>query len=347
MAGYGSLSRASTLGTERDAYDVQPSAAGTAIVFYDHLTTLDQEIELIWRRKWSFTSFLFFIVRLFPLCVLTLFNLSVQTRYVGEACFVHAGGVSKCVPSPNMAKPNRYSSHELSVPLLNAIRMQPAHTTCLTLVIIVKRVVCMYGGDKRVLCVLIVGLFIIATYSLVLTILTSNLKSVVSRIQFTYTFETCIPLLEGSAPPWFWTFIYFIFAFEALVFGLSLFQGIKFVREKRWQSRRAGERASASGSSGMLRQILRKTRRDIAGVLLRDSILFPFINLIIATLNIMAWTTNILPYSATQSVRLLAAVSIPTLGGRLLLNLRDAYYKPFHEEYKLSQYSVSDSRLGV
>ncbi|KAH6904954.1 hypothetical protein BKA70DRAFT_1192614 [Coprinopsis sp. MPI-PUGE-AT-0042] len=288
-------------------------AAGSAIVFYDHLTTLDQEIELIWLRKWSFTSFLFLV-----------------TRYVGEASFVHASatmwasGKFLDQVSPSMFQVQSWVS-QVAILAMNAI--------------IVKRVVCMYNGDKRVLCVLAAALFTLAVFSLVLTILTANIKSVVSRVQFTHSFETCSPLMQGSAPTYYWSFICFVFAFEALVFGLSLLQGVKFVREKRWQARRARER---TGGSVMLGQVLWKTRRDLASVLLRDSILFPFANLILATINIVAWRAR-LPPSAIQIIRLFSAVAVPTIGCRLILNLREAYYKPFRHECDQSRYSPDDS----
>ncbi|KAH6904955.1 hypothetical protein BKA70DRAFT_514778 [Coprinopsis sp. MPI-PUGE-AT-0042] len=288
-------------------------AAGSAIIFYDHLTTLDQEIELIWLREWSFTSLLF-----------------LSTRYVGEASFVHASagmwasGRFLDIVSPSMFQVQSCIS-QIAILAMNAI--------------IVKRVVCMYNGDKRVLCVLAVALFILAVYSLVLTILTSNPESVL-RVQFTYPFETCHrPMELGPVPMYYWSFIYAFFPFEVLVFGLSLVQGLKFIREKRWQARRAREKA---GGSGVLGLILWKTRRDLASVLLRDSILFPFINLIFAALNIMAWRAQI-PSSLTQGIRLFSLVSVPTIGCRLILNLRDAYYKPFRDEYDQSRYLPHDS----
>ncbi|KAH6904894.1 hypothetical protein BKA70DRAFT_1431477 [Coprinopsis sp. MPI-PUGE-AT-0042] len=66
--------------------------AASSVALWDHMSTLDQEIELIWvnavssdnsaanaegcpfkLRKWSFTSFLYFI-----------------TRYVADISFIHA-----------------------------------------------------------------------------------------------------------------------------------------------------------------------------------------------------------------------------------------------------------------
>ncbi|KAG2004846.1 hypothetical protein CC2G_003356 [Coprinopsis cinerea AmutBmut pab1-1] len=46
--------------------------AATTAVLYDHVTTLDLEVELVWRRKWTFVQVLF-----------------VVNRYLGDALFVH------------------------------------------------------------------------------------------------------------------------------------------------------------------------------------------------------------------------------------------------------------------
>lgn len=46
--------------------------AVTIAVFYDHFTTFDLEVELIWKKKWTFVTVLFIINGYFgealPLC---------------------------------------------------------------------------------------------------------------------------------------------------------------------------------------------------------------------------------------------------------------------------------------
>ncbi|KAH6904956.1 hypothetical protein BKA70DRAFT_1153467, partial [Coprinopsis sp. MPI-PUGE-AT-0042] len=294
--------------------------AGSTIVFYDHLTTLDQEIELIWLREWSFTSFLFFL-----------------TRYVGGACFVHTWATTWASGSLL----DKVSASMLEVQAwLSQVAILAMNT------IIVKRVVCMYNGDRRVLSVLAIAVFITAAYSLILTILAPNFKGVVVRIQLTRVFETCQPVMEHglrAIPTHYLVLLAIIFMFEAILFLLSLAQGIRFVREKQRESQpRASTRVSIGSGCIMQWQIIWKTRRDLASVLLRDSILFPFINLMLATLNIMAGRGHLSPKSI-QGIRMLSAVSIPTIGCRLILNLREAYYKPFRDEYNQSRYSPDDS----
>ncbi|KDQ51715.1 hypothetical protein JAAARDRAFT_503028 [Jaapia argillacea MUCL 33604] len=40
-----------------------PSIAATLIAVYDHIITFDQEVELIWRKRWSISKVLFLMVR--------------------------------------------------------------------------------------------------------------------------------------------------------------------------------------------------------------------------------------------------------------------------------------------
>lgn len=40
-----------------------PSAAGLVCALWDHAITLDDEIELVWKKKWDVTKFAFFFYR--------------------------------------------------------------------------------------------------------------------------------------------------------------------------------------------------------------------------------------------------------------------------------------------
>ncbi|KAH6904978.1 hypothetical protein BKA70DRAFT_1565380 [Coprinopsis sp. MPI-PUGE-AT-0042] len=193
--------------------------------------------------------------------------------------------------------------------------------------LVVKRVVCMYSGDKRVFGALAFGLVVFTLYSATVIILMSKIQSVVGRIQSRSLYEVCYILPAETVPPWSWTFAIVMFVFDALVLGLSVLQGIWFAIENRQihHGRKVG-----------IPQHLWRTRRTIASVLLRDSILFPFIRMVMAMVIILAWTAKLPPGSA-QGIMMAAAASVPTLGCKLLLNLRSAYYKPFREEYFQSQ----------
>ncbi|KAH6904949.1 hypothetical protein BKA70DRAFT_1431533 [Coprinopsis sp. MPI-PUGE-AT-0042] len=259
------------------------------------VTTFDQEVELIWSQKWSGISVLYLIVRQ-RFAIVTVPQIdSFQTRYVGNATFIMH---------------NRY--HSDTPRQVGGLRGS-----------------LWKSGDKRVLWALTFSLAILAGYWTAVNAHISNLKSVVFAFQATHLFETCRPVLKSTPPLWLSAFICVAFAFETLVFGLSMLQGVRFVREKR-RTRRDIDRVS-------LARHMWKTRRDLASVLLRDSILFPFINLMLAMLTILVWAAK-LSADFSQSLRVVSAALVPIVGCRLILNLRDAYYKPFHEEYNQSRY---------
>ncbi|KAJ4467214.1 hypothetical protein J3R30DRAFT_3696617 [Lentinula aciculospora] len=48
--------------------------AGGALLFYDYLLTLDDEIELIWQRSWSIGKALYIISRYYSLIATVLVN---------------------------------------------------------------------------------------------------------------------------------------------------------------------------------------------------------------------------------------------------------------------------------
>ncbi|KAH6904981.1 hypothetical protein BKA70DRAFT_1294572, partial [Coprinopsis sp. MPI-PUGE-AT-0042] len=134
--------------------------------------------------------------------------------------------------------------------------------------IMVKRVVCMSGKDKRVFWALVLTLAVFALYSAIVTILTSKVQSVVGRVQSRNLYEVCYVMPAGSVPFWYWTFAILMLVFDALVLGLSILQGIRFACENR-HIRRDGTKVGIC-------EHLWRTRQTLASVLLRDSILFPF-----------------------------------------------------------------------
>ncbi|KAH6904983.1 hypothetical protein BKA70DRAFT_1505849 [Coprinopsis sp. MPI-PUGE-AT-0042] len=255
---------------------------GSSIVLWDHATTFDQEIEFIWRRKWSFTTFLY-----------------VLTRYAGDVMFIH-GAISVLatgmfldhVSIPIFCDSKwavtgvsdvRSRRKTLSFPKLTS-RLGSLTTRCPSVLqvqswlaqialfamngIVVKRVVCMYNGNKWVLWALTVTLAAFTMHSTTVMILTSNVRSVVGRIQSVYLYETCHIWPLDSIPSWYWTFTISMIIFDALVFLLSMLQGVSFACGN-GRMRRDGRKV------GILDHLW-STRRTLASVLLRDSILFPF-----------------------------------------------------------------------
>ncbi|KAH6904989.1 hypothetical protein BKA70DRAFT_1294637 [Coprinopsis sp. MPI-PUGE-AT-0042] len=192
--------------------------------------------------------------------------------------------------------------------------------------IVIKRVVCLWSGDKRVLWALMIALATLAVLSTIVVILASDIRGVVERIQSVNLHEMCV-ILPVHFSSWHWTSAVAVLVFDALVFGLSVVQGIRFACENR--------RIDNGKKVGIIEHLW-STRQTLASVLLRDSILFPVINLILQMLIISTWIVNA-PPGWVLSVVVAVVVAIPVLGCRLLLNLRTACYKPFREEFFRSQ----------
>ncbi|KAH6893860.1 hypothetical protein BKA70DRAFT_1407922 [Coprinopsis sp. MPI-PUGE-AT-0042] len=332
--------------------------AGSSIVLWDHATTFDQEIEFIWLGKWTFTTSLYIV-----------------TRYVGDGMFIHGAsmyGSSSTVPKVDWSRQcmfqmqgrtvtkaypyGRFFYHQVSESLPGAIMAESNCPACYELCItssdlpspcpranhrhsrtgiVVKRVVCMYGGDKRVLWVLAFALAVATLHLAIVVILTSDFKTMVQKIPSANVHEACYITPTDPFPSWYWTWVISTLIFEIVVLGLCILQGIWFACENR-PTHRNGRRR------GILEHLWR-TRRTLASVLLRDSILFPFLNLLVAILTVLLWLGK-LPASSIDFISFAANTSVPVIGCRLLLNLRSAYYKAFREEYRQSQFQ--DRTMG-
>ncbi|KAF9556886.1 hypothetical protein CPC08DRAFT_73379 [Agrocybe pediades] len=109
--------------------------------------------------------------------------------------------------------------------------------------------------------------------------------------------------------------------FEIIILALSVRRGLQY-RSTIW----ADNRTTISG------------RKSLIYILLRDSLLFPFVGLSICFLNFMG--SIYFSFSATQICIIIAGFSTQILGSRLVLNLREAYYQPFEDEFSLDRISL-------
>jgi len=114
-----------------------------------------------------------------------------------------------------------------------------------------------------------------------------------------------------------------ILAFESLLLSLSLYVGIMYYKSI-WYA--ANIRSP-------------DFQRSLLFVLVRDSIAFPFIAVVICLVNLVVWI--LFPVLQTEIAFALAAFTPCILGSRLILNLQDAYYRPFSEEVDL------DTRVNI
>ncbi|KAH6886726.1 hypothetical protein BKA70DRAFT_1444222 [Coprinopsis sp. MPI-PUGE-AT-0042] len=264
-------------------------AAGSSLVLWDHVTTFGEEVEFIWTRH--------------------------------NQCLRDWGVLAK--------RSQMIDSSTTRCPSVFQLQMWLIEVALLAMNgIVIKRVACIYNNDKRVLWALTTVGATLAIHSVIVNSLASGGRSVVERIQSVNLYEMCHILPPDALPAWHWTFALTMFAFDALVFGLSIYQGIRFACENR--------RMQRDGRKVAIIEHLWRTRRTLASILLRDSILFPVINLVFAMLLIFVWIEKLQP-SWVAPIVIASSATIPTLGCRLLLNLRTAYYEPFREEYFQSQ----------
>ncbi|TFK19012.1 hypothetical protein FA15DRAFT_674837 [Coprinopsis marcescibilis] len=285
--------------------------AATVVILWDHATTFDLEVELIWKKKWS-------LVQIFYLL----------NRYVGNGVFIHGTAYQIWTKGKLFEIGCRSGVYvQAWMAIVTVYSMQG---------IIINRVWCMYHRSRKILIVMIIALAGELISSLVIMGLETHITTTVFSITPTLTF--CVP---SGFSHFYWLFWCFIIAFDLLVFGLALAQGITYFREKRAaHQKRHGQSSMISTLS-----VSWETNGNIFQVLLRDSITFPFIGLMICLFNILAWF-SVLPFGALQIVLVMSSMGSSLLGCRLVLNLRDAYYKPFAEEFRQPTLNKFGARRG-
>ncbi|EAU86671.2 hypothetical protein CC1G_07329 [Coprinopsis cinerea okayama7 len=194
--------------------------------------------------------------------------------------------------------------------------------------IIINRLWCMYRRSRLVITLLMTALFAEAASSIFVVALNFRLETRITELN-SYR-DMCFPTGFDTH---FYVFWIFILAFDALIFTLAFLEAIKYIRES--QARRALHQGSERSFLNSDSWPWVSRHGNFVQVLLRDSIVFPFITLVSCLLNILAWF-QVLPYGWLQNTLNLSAVCSPILGCRLVLNLRELYYEPFAAEFRVS-----------
>ncbi|KAF8166005.1 hypothetical protein B0H34DRAFT_258760 [Crassisporium funariophilum] len=172
--------------------------------------------------------------------------------------------------------------------------------------IMIYRVSSMYYHSRKMIC-LLVSCFVVEIA------ITSTMQSLPYDVVFgSGHLTSCV---EKVFPRWYRVFWTPIILFESLIFGVSIFKGIRFYK-------------SASTINGIIHTSL--GRKSLMYTLLRDSILFPFIALILCFLNVIGW--GYFSFTTIMAIVAISGFMARLLGCRLILNLREAYYRPFEEE---------------
>ncbi|PPQ78463.1 hypothetical protein CVT25_011858 [Psilocybe cyanescens] len=135
------------------------------------------------------------------------------------------------------------------------------------------------------------------------------------------TFPLCAPPSSAWWSNLFWVVV---IVYELSLLGLSVFRGVQTRREVM-----------------DLRKLSLTGNPSIMFILLRDSILFPFVALAVCVANFMGslyFSVSLLQnlsavFFLAQMSLSVACFATHILGSRLILNLREAYYRPFDHEY--------------
>lgn len=254
--------------------------AVTIAVFYDHFTTFDLEVELIWKKKWTFVTVLFII-----------------NRYFGEALPLYL--TSDLILGPSSAEKNGECSPAPK------IEGWASHVIIWSMQAIMQyRIFTMYKQSKRV-----IFLAAVAFATEILSMVVIDLLYL-HRINVNTEPHPGIHVCVSHNTNWFYISWIPIFGYESIILLLGLRAGMQFFKESR--------------------SLPSSNRFPLHFILLRDSILYPVIALIVGASNVLGWFRP-LSYSTPVAAGLSQFFS-RMLGCRLILNLREAYYLPFEEE---------------
>ncbi|KAF9472994.1 hypothetical protein BDN70DRAFT_997880 [Pholiota conissans] len=260
--------------------------AGATCMVYDYITTLDIEIEIVWKRpKWKMPQGLFFL-----------------NRYVGLGWQIY---ITFC------------TTFNLINAIFTFVTFFAMHG------IMVCRVSSMYTHDRTILKILVIGFFVefisLAVIQVVSWYYGRMLTDSDVHIQNPVGFCS-----REKVPPW--TFIIWIppVLFEFLICTLAIALGVRYYREV--------------GSHGMFPHLSNSSRTSsLFSILLRDSIVFPFIFSLSCIVNLVSFyllSTGLRPTTA-HAISLLPVILSGLLGSRLILNLRESYYEPYRQEFSL------------
>lgn len=275
-------------------------AAATA-VFWDHASSFDLEVELIWKKKISAVQILYIL-----------------TRYIGDAVFLHSLAVQywvKSVPTFN-ALCTTYATIQYWLVGITILSMQS---------IMVHRVHCMYQERRAILVSLLSGLGAMALGSVIVAVMFTA-QVATGPVIAGPDLKACLPRSPApnwSTAPWFISMV-----FDSAIVFLSVREGLRYMRESQTARDKAKHPISMKNwsSQGLLFRVL-----------IRDSIAIPFLGTMVCVGNVLAWYAIPLTSGALVYTIGTGSAMTPILGCRLVLNLRDAYYKPFATEFEQNE----------
>ncbi|KAE9390329.1 hypothetical protein BT96DRAFT_1002400 [Gymnopus androsaceus JB14] len=177
----------------RDVYATRYASTASAIIVYDHLLTLDNELELIWRSSWSIGKILFIINRYYTLISVVVNNYALFGTL--SLRFFHWQGWTGLI------------------------------ACMISETILQMRLYALYNLNKKILG-LMVGSFLLASAS------SATIMGIVLR-QFNAVSVPQLGCMPAQLPPsYFYTFWIPILAFESLLCVLALVRGFQTYRAR-------------------------------------------------------------------------------------------------------------------
>ncbi|KAH7340814.1 hypothetical protein B0J17DRAFT_715995 [Rhizoctonia solani] len=262
------------------------SFASFVLLVFDYVITVVPEVTLVWYKPWTWSKVLFLWNR-YGTFVILLFDTIV----------VLGGGETD--EHFNIRHPRSNTSNSC----LHWQKFQgwTGWLTNMTVeIIILVRIAAMYSQDKRIIYPVVV-LFFAQAIGMAFIIGNSfaNLKATHEPVA---GFHICALI---GVPQKMYIYWATNLAFEVVLFVLALIKAYQHV------SRRRGLRPSWSGPR-------------ILSVLVRDSILYFLVIFVTYIMNLVAWSTR---GSGVYQLAIALAIALrASMGSRLLLNVREAYY---------------------
>ncbi|KAF6743447.1 hypothetical protein DFP72DRAFT_126626 [Ephemerocybe angulata] len=282
--------------------------ATATVTFWDHISTFDLEVELIWKKKVSLVQVLYII-----------------TRYAANGFFLQGIAVQIWISDYTQFKKSCNSY------ILVQFWFAGASTTAMQ-GLMMHRMLSMYEHRRRARTALLFALSILMLAGVIVPLVLSFGFSITnSSIVLAPTLRTCLP---GNWPSWSTATYFILIGYDIVVVAFTVWEGLRFLKE----SQKEVFALETNAPPGNYFETFRAWSRQgvLFRVLIRDSILFPFIGTVTSLITIVVWLTTPpetgLTFFPVQASSAITAI----LGCRLVLNLRNAYYQPFSEEIRMT-----------
>ncbi|PPQ72429.1 hypothetical protein CVT26_003792 [Gymnopilus dilepis] len=311
------------------AFAMLALASATGIV-YDHISTFDDEIELVWQRpKWTVVQLLF-IVNRYVGDIMQIFGAVVYIRHIQR----HTHAVSRPFFLPCVS-----DSLTTATPgVCNVLNKLVGYLVMVVLSsmqgIMIYRVSSMYSHNRKIIYLLASALLVEITCVFFVQFYAYDFHDRRSfRVHLglwdhqSDTLFSAVPdpapgvqlCSQNTWPDFMWAAWVPVFFFESFILALSVSLAVKYYKSIRTLH-------AVRQTNGMPWE----NSDSLVYILLRDSITFPSILTAFCFSNFFVW--KFMDYLAVQISFTVTSFVPCIVGSRLIINLRETYYRPFKEE---------------